>query len=533
MAKKRKYPVGIQSFEKIRREGYVYVDKTALIYKMITEGCPYFLSRPRRFGKSLLVSTLAAVFEGRRELFEAFTTEDGTRQPQLYIARSDWRWEQYPVVRFDFSKEMPTVKELDEIIDSRLGDYERLYGLDTATANTSLRMERIVIAAHQQTGRRAVVLCDEYDNMMLHSIGDPERQKAVRERFQMLFSPLKSLDDHLQFVFITGISKFSQMGVFSKINQLNNISMLSQYEELCGISESELTTVLHDDIALLGEQLGLSYEEALAALKQNYDGYHFGSRMADIYNPFSLFNALYSAEIKDYWFASGTPGALLQMLSQMPPLEVKDVDEVRCQAVAFDVPFDSYQNPLPALYQSGYLTIRRYRPDHRMFVLGFPNQEVRTGFADCLYQYITQTQPNDRSRSVFLNAYYDFMDSGDLSQFVQALKAFYASVPYVLDNRNEHHYQTVLYTLLLAFGADVVAEEMSAQGRSDIVLRMPGHIYILETKYGAQHTAREALQQIDQCGYGEKYALEGRPVTKVGMVFGAEERNITDWEARS
>ena len=532
MAKKRKYPVGIQSFESIRKDGYVYVDKTPLIYKMITEGKPYFLSRPRRFGKSLLVSTLAAVFEGRRELFEAFTTEDGIEQPRLFIAQSDWRWEKYPVLRFDFSKEMPTVKQLDEIIDSQLRGYENLYGLDDVPVNTSLRMENIIKAAHEQTGRRVVVLCDEYDNMMLHSIGKPEQQTDVRERFQQLFSPLKGMDDHLQFIFITGISKFSQMGIFSKINQLNNISMQSAYEEICGVSEEELTTQLRPDIELLGERLGLSYDEALAELKKNYDGYHFGWRMVDMYNPFSLFNAFSSAEVKDYWFTSGTPGALIDMLSQMPPLNVDDVDGVNCEEAAFNQSFDSYASPLPVLYQSGYLTIKRYRRERKMYTLGFPNQEVRTGFASCLYRYVTNTQPDDRPRSVFLEAYYDFMDSADLPQFIQALKTFYASIPYVLDNKNEHHYQTVLFTLLTAFGADVVAEEMTAQGRSDIVLRMPERIYILETKYG-QHTADEALRQIDVCGYAEKYALEGRPVTKVGMVFGMEERNITDWKSQA
>lgn len=531
MAKKRKYPVGIQSFEKIRREGYLYVDKTPLIYKMITEGCPYFLSRPRRFGKSLLVSTLAALFEGRRDLFEAFTTEDGIEQPQLYIARTDWRWEKHPVLRFDFSiGDLSTLDKLDNYIDDTLSKYEQQYGITPKTRDSNLRFSDIIIAAARQTGCRAVVLCDEYDNVLLHNLGNAEMQKAVRKRFQNLFGPLKALDEYLQFIFITGISKFSQMGIFSKLNQLNNISMQSAYEDICGVSERELTTILHPDIELLGDQLGLNYDDALAELKKNYDGYHFGWRLTDMYNPFSLFNAFSSAEIKDYWFTSGTPGALIDMLAQMPSLEMGDVDGVNCDEAAFNQSFDSYNSPLPVLYQSGYLTIKGYRRERKMYTLGFPNQEVRTGFASCLYHYVTNTQPDDRPRSVFLNAYYDFMDSGDLSLFVQALKTFYASIPYVMDNRNEHHYQAILFTLLTAFGADVVAEEMTAQGRSDIVLRMPQRIYILETKYG-QHTADEALRQIDECGYARKYAIEGRPVTKVGMVFGTEERNITDWKS--
>ena len=529
MAKKRKYPVGIQSFESIRKDGYVYVDKTPFVYKMITEGKPYFLSRPRRFGKSLLVSTLAAVFEGRRDLFEAFTTEDGIEQPQLFIAQTDWRWEKYPVLRFDFSAgDLSSLDKLDNYIDYTLSGYEQKYDLHPKTKDSNLRFTDIIMAAERQTGRRVVVLCDEYDNVMLHNLGNAEMQKAVRERFQNLFGPLKALDEHLQFIFITGISKFSQMGIFSKINQLENISMQSQYEEICGVSEEVLTTQLRPDIELLGEQLGLSYDEALAELKKNYDGYHFGGRMVDMYNPFSLFNAFKAVDIKDYWFTSGTPGALIDMLSQMPPLNVEDVDGVNCEEAAFNQSFDSYASPLPILYQSGYLTIKHCRRERKMYTLGFPNQEVRTGFASCLYRYVTNTQADDRPRSVFFNAYYDFMDSGDLPRFIKALKVFYASIPYVLDNKNEHHYQTVLFTLLTAFGADVVAEELTAQGRSDIVLRMPDRIYILETKYG-NHTAEEALRQIDTCGYAEKYALEGRPVTKVGMVFGTTERNITDW----
>ena len=531
MAQKRKYPVGIQSFETIRKDGYVYVDKTRLVYKMISEGVPYFLSRPRRFGKSLLVSTLAAVFEGRRELFEAFTTEDGIEQPQLYIATTSWRWEKYPVLRFDFSSgDLSSLDKLDNYIDDTLAKYEQQYDVKPRTKDSNLRFADIIIAAEKQAGRRVVVLCDEYDSVMLHNLGNPEMQLAVRERFQNLFGPLKALDEHLQFVFITGISKFSQMGIFSRLNQLNNISMQSAFEEICGVSEEELTTIMRPDIEQMAKGMGLSYEETLAELKKNYDGYHFGWQMTDMYNPFSLIKAFASGEIKDYWFDSATPSSLISMLAQMPPLDVNSLDNVRCGESSFNLSFDSYASPLPVLYQSGYLTIRNYRRDLKMYTLGFPNSEVRRGFADCLYQHVTNTRPDNYSRSVFLNAYYDFVDSGDLPQFIQALKTFYASIPYVLDNKNEHHYQAVLYTLLLAFGADVIAEEMSAQGRSDIVLRMPKGIYILETKYG-DHTADEALQQIADCGYAEKYALDGRPIYKIGMVFGIEERNITDWKS--
>ena len=542
MARRRKYPVGIQSFEKLRKDGFVYVDKTQLIYKMITEGMAYFLSRPRRFGKSLLTTTLAAVFEGRRDLFEAFTADDGTQQPALYIAQTDWRWEAHPVLRFDFSRDLQSIKELDKLIDDTLSEYEQKYGITPADPEPFLRFPKLVKAAHEQTQKRVVVIVDEYDKLMLHSIGNPEDEQIVRQRFKGLFSPLKALDEHLQFVFITGISKFSQMGVFSSLNQLKNISMLSAYETLCGISEQELTTVMKPDIEWLAEERGLDYEGQLAELKARYDGYHFSPRMTDMYNPFSLLNAFDGAELRDYWFESATPSALIDMLRQMPPLELTDLDGKRCPITAFDLPFDSYKSPLPVLYQSGYLTIKTYQRDREMYTLGFPNTEVRRGFANSLYQIVTQTQPNDSARSVFLDAYYDFRDTADLPAFIAALQTFFAGLPYHLEqgNQNEHHYHSILYTLLTAFGADLRCEETSAQGRADITLLMPKGIYIMELKYERQQestasdatsVAAAALQQIRDRGYADKYRLDGRPITLIGLCFSSEQRNVTAWQA--
>ena len=331
MAVKRKYPVGIQSFESIRNDGYLYIDKTPLIYKMITEGKPYFLSRPRRFGKSLLVSTLAAVFEGRRDLFEAFTTEQGIEQPQLFIATTDWKWEKYPVIRFDFSAgDLVTIDQLDTLIDATLKGYEQQYGITPEVKDANIRMVNLMRTLHQQTGKRVVVLVDEYDNFILHALGDKEKVAQARHRFQNVFGPLKAEDDHLQFAFITGISKFSQMGVFSKLNNLNNISMFMDYEQICGISEEELTTLMHPDIEMLGEANGLSYDEQMAELKRMYDGYHFSERQADMYNPFSLVNALNSKQVGNYWFDRGTSSALFEMLAQMPRLDMAALDGCHC-----------------------------------------------------------------------------------------------------------------------------------------------------------------------------------------------------------
>ena len=396
-------------------------------------------------------------------------------------------------------------------------------------------MISLVEEAHRQTGRRAVVIVDEYDAFMLHSIGDKELEAGVRTIFSNLFGVLKPLDDHLQFVFITGISKFSQMGIFSTLNNLNNISMDPDFEALCGITEEELTAHLHTDIEMMAEKLGDTYDETFAALKRTYDGYHFSQCMTDIYNPFSLFNAFYKSRITDYWFDSATPSAVFEMLSKMPPITLTDIEGVACPASSFDIPFDSYQKPLPVLYQSGYLTIKSYRRDRNTFTLGLPNDEVRRGFANSLYQYATAPVDTETSKNTFLQAYYDFADFDDLPAFIEAIKTFFAGIPYHLAekedglDRRERHYHVILYTLLVAFGADIWAEEATAKGRSDIVLKMPRRIYIAELK--VDDTAENALAQIEQRGYADKYRLDGRPITKVGISFSSSERNIIDYQS--
>ena len=385
MATKRKYPVGIQSFESIRQDGYIYVDKTPLVYKMITEGKPYFLSRPRRFGKSLLISVLQAVFEGRRELFEAFTTDYGIEQPQLFIATTDWKWERHPVLRFDFSAgDLTTIEQLDELIDMTLQKYEQQYGITPPSKGANIRMVNLMRTLHEQTGKRVVVLVDEYDNFILHSLGNAEKVKQARQRFQNVFGPLKAEDDHLQFAFITGISKYSPTGFSGILNNLQNISMRDDYAAICGISEEELTTQLHQDIELMAERNGTTYDDMFARMKVRYDGYHFSEEMKDIYNPFSLFNAFDSGKVTDYWFDRGTSGALINLLAQLPPVEVSRLEGIRLPVTAFDLPFDSYEEPIPILYQSGYLTIRDYIRNRNSYVLDFPNQEVRRGFAEWL-----------------------------------------------------------------------------------------------------------------------------------------------------
>jgi hypothetical protein len=308
--------------------------------------------------------------------------------------------------------------------------------------------------------------------------------------------------------------------------------MVPAFDALCGISEEELTTQMHPDIELLGEANGLSYDEQLAELKHMYDGYHFSEKQTDMYNPFSLVNAFQTQKLGNYWFDRGTSGALIDLLAQMPPVDVTAIEHNVYPSTMFDLPFENFDDPLPILYQSGYLTIKTSERDESeyFYTLGMPNQEVRRGFAECLYKHVAG-KGSEASRGVFFQAYVKFRRTGDLSPFIEAIKAFYAGLPYhwEKDNRNEHYYHALLYTLLTSFGADVVAEEPTARGNSDLTLRLPKGIFVMEIKYN--HTADEALAQIDAKGYAEKYRTDGRPVTKVGIAFSSEERNITEWKA--
>ena len=510
----RKYPVGIQSFEKIRQDGFVYIDKTALLYQLVHGGSYYFFSRPRRFGKSLLVSTLKAYFEGRRDLFEG-----------LAIEQLETEWRCHPVLHFDFSTgKFETRQMLREAIDYKLTEMERPYGIPHDGLLPNIRMTRLIKTAYEQTGQQVVVLVDEYDSAMLQHIEDDEKQDGVRMEMRNLFSPLKEADPWLKFVLLTGITKFSQMSIFSELNNLNNISMLSQYDTLCGISEQELTTQLRPDIERLAESYGESYDEMLKELKAMYDGYHFSERKTDMYNPYSLLNAFNNQKIASYWFGTATPTFLTKVIRRFK-MDIEDMSNIRCTSSTFDQPVEHVNDPIPVLYQSGYLTIKSYQRFGDVYVLDFPNREVRQGFANSLYRYYAN---NDvRSKDRLYMAYLDFYSSGNLEAFIDELKVFFAGVTYQLFNDNERHFHALLFTLLTAFGADVQPEVATARGRADIVLKMPSTIYVMELKY--DKSAAEALAQIDERGYTEPYLSDGRRIVKVGINFGSKERNISEW----
>ncbi|MBP3472524.1 MAG: AAA family ATPase, partial [Paraprevotella sp.] len=361
-AEYRRYPIGIQNFEKLRQRNCVYIDKTHLIYQLAHGDSVYFLSRPRRFGKSLLVSTLEAYFQGKRDLFKG-----------LAIERLEKDWTEYPVLHIDFSaSKYMDVKHLQVMLNVQISQWESLYGTDAQEDSFSSRFEGVIRRAYEQTGKQVVVLVDEYDSPLLDSNSNPELQRELRDIVRDFFSPLKKSDQYLRFLFLTGISKFSQLSIFSELNNLKNISMRDEFSALCGITETEMLTELKPDIARMAEANSETYEEACAHLKKQYDGYHFSAKCEDIYNPFSLFNALDSREYKNFWFSTGTPTFLIDLLRQTD-FNVRNLEEIEALEEQFDAPTEAIGDPIPVLYQSGYLTIKGYNPMFKTYTLSYPN----------------------------------------------------------------------------------------------------------------------------------------------------------------
>ena len=513
----RLYPIGIQDFEKIRKENFLYVDKTDIIYKMVKSGSYYFLSRPRRFGKSLLINTLEAYFLGKKELFKG-----------LAIEKLEKDWKSYPVLHFDFSDEkVDSRAELKADLEMMITELEQQYKCTPpAQASVNKRFSHLVKFIYETTGNQVVILIDEYDAAMLENVDNPKVQDGVRKEMRKLFSPIKKMDKMLKFVFFTGITKFSQMSIFSELNNLKIISMLPQYDAICGISKDELLTTLKPDVQAIADAKNCSYDEMLEQLKDMYDGYHFSTAMTDMFNPYSLLNAFADKNLADHWFGSGTPTMLIKLLNKFN-LNIDDLEGTRCGLSRFDTPVEHTDDPVPVLYQSGYLTIKECLMDNQLFVLGFPNKEVRKGFAESLINYILPTKCADK-KSAFFEAYLNFAIDDDLEKFIDALKIFYAAFPYELNNKNEHHYHALLYTLLVSFGADVVVQPQTANGRADVVLRMRKSLYVIELKYN--QSADAAIKQIKDKGYAEPYMMENRRVVLVGINFDKKGRNVKSWK---
>lgn len=511
----RRYPIGIQDFEQLRRNGYVYVDKTGLVYRLVSSGQIYFFSRPRRFGKSLLVSTLNAYFSGKKELFEG-----------LAIERLEKDWTEYPVLHLDFSlTKYLGISDLEGQLHVNLLNWEAIYGANSGESSYAERFSGVIRRAYEKTGRQVVILIDEYDAPLLDSNSNPELQDGLRNLMRQFFSPLKGQGQYLRFLFITGISKFSQLSIFSELNNLKNISMKDEFSALCGITEDELCTVLKQDVEKIAGSNGETYGEACAHLKKLYDGYHFSPGCPDIYNPFSLLNALWDGTYKNYWFSSGTPTFLVELLKDTG-FDVRTLDGLTATEEQFDAPTDQITDPIPVLYQSGYLTIRSYDPVFRTYELGYPNSEVRYGFTECLLPNYVQRFP--RENTFYVVSFVKDLMKGDVESCLERTRSFFASIPNDLENKTEKHYQTIFYLLFRLMGQYVDTEVKTAAGRADAVVKMPDVIYVFEFKLDG--TAEEALAQIDSMQYALPYVPDGRKIVKVGVNFDSKIRTIGEWK---
>ena len=509
------YPVGVQTFEIIREEGYLYVDKTKYIVDFRKKKMKYvFLSRPRRFGKSLFASTLQAYFEGRKELFEG-----------LAIADYEKEWVKHPVLHFDMSGAKHfDAESLKGYLDFILLPYEKIYGKGEGEDTPNKRLMGLVERACEQTGQKVAVIIDEYDAPLLDVVHEKENLQKLRLIMQNFYSPLKKLDPYLEFTFITGITKFSQLSIFSELNNLDNISMFDQYSAICGISKTELTTVMKPDVEGLGKALGMTYEECLEELRKYYDGYHFSEHSEDVFNPFSLIRAMNGQKIESYWFGSGTPSYLIKSL-QKYHVNVMDIEKKGCNVDDFDVSPEQMTSALPLLYQSGYLTIKKYKPLTKSYQLGYPNREVKIGMLKSLAPNYLSPVSIDNNGLVadFVEMLYD----GDLEGAMVRLKAYLASISNRLSNKNERDFQTVFYLIFNLMGAFILVEEDSAIGRADAVIHMPDAVYVFELKYDG--SAEEAIKQIDDKGYLIPYSADGKRLYKIGVNYDSQQRTIGEW----
>ena len=510
----RRYPIGIQTFETVRKEGYCYVDKTALVHQLVQNGKYYFLSRPRCFGKSLLISTLEAYFQGKKELFDGLALEHLERE-----------WTEYPVLHLDLNaRNYVDTESLPAILNQHLEAWEAFYGNEKKDRAPEERFAYLIEKISRSTGKGVVVLVDEYDKPLLQALGNEPLLTAYRQQLKAFYGVLKSKDAYLRFALLTGVTKFSKVSVFSDLNNLQDISMSPRFATLCGITEQELYDVFEEDIRLLGEHNGMGEEETRKALKDSYDGYHFTANCPDLYNPFSLLNAFSSKELGSYWFETGTPTFLIQLLKQGH----YNLYNLYHEQVSKDMLGDIDNvggNPLPMLYQSGYLTLKGYDREFGTYTLGFPNREVAEGFNRHLllgYAKVPSGNPTFQIQNFVLE-----VRRGDTDAFLQRLQSFFADTPYELARDLELHYQNVLFIVFKLLGFYVQVEYHTSRGRIDLVLKTADYIYVMEFKL--EGTAEEALQQIEDKHYALPFATDQRRVYKVGVNFSKDRRNIEKW----
>ena len=516
----RKYPVDKQLFSDIINGNYVYVDKTDLVYKMTHEYQYVFLSRPRRFGKSMLCSTLEEYFGGNRDLFRG-----------LKIDGLETEWKQYPVISISFADAKDvTEKSINSIIDKMLEHFEDDFGVEKSSDDCGVRFSELIKNVNEKTGQKVVVIIDEYDAPMLDAIDDDNLQDRIRAIQNKFFSPLKKLEKYLHFVFITGITKFSQMSIFSVLNNLQDISLMPEFETICGISHEELNNDLKVDIQAFADKNGYTVEQTLKYFKSKYDGYNFSPEMRGVFNPLSVMKALNEKVLRDFWFATATPTALLKVIKKFD-IKMENFDNTECNAERFNKPVEKVTDLVPFLFQSGYLTIKGYKmiaddeEPYEVFTLGYPNGEVRTSLAKTLFAEYYMADDNTPLRVAFT----ELKRTYDLKPFMESLKKFFRRFPFSLNNMNEKHYHSVLYTLFTSLGAKISANVETALGKSDLLLRLPKKNYVIELKY--DQSVQSALDQIDDRDYKAAFLEDDKPVVKLAIKFSSTSRSIESYVA--
>ena len=520
----RKYPIGIQTFSRIIREGYIYVDKTDLVWQL-TKISPYvFLSRPRRFGKSLLSTTLESYFKGDKELFEG-----------LKIMELEQEWTKYPVIHFDLSKakSQASAQSLQDALFKQEERYSDTYGRRESEKTPGTLLDGIISRAYEQTGKQVVIIIDEYDAPLLEVLHEDERLNDMRRVMQEFYQPLKANEQMVKFCFITGITKFSQLSIFSTMNNLNNVTMLPQFSAICGITERELTTTLAEDIRLLAEDYECTAEEMHTMLKERYDGYHFSERSEEVYNPYSLLKSFNNKKLDNYWFDTGTPSFLIRQMQRFGT-DITQMEALEVPQSAFDKPTEAMTTALPLLYQSGYLTIKDYDRESQMYTLSIPNLEVRVGFADGLLPIVVGIE-SGHVQSGFALKFWRALKQHDLDLALREMQTYLEGIPYVEGFKRklaeaataEGFYEYTLYLIFSMLNVYVNTQVKCSRGRMDVVVRMPDTIYVLELK--TRGAAQDALDQINNKGYSLPFETEGRRVVKAGLLFDMETRTLKDW----
>lgn len=521
MQKKRLLPISVQSFELLRKENCIYADKTEYVYRLVHDVAQFFLSRPRRFGKSLLLSTLKAYWEGKKELFTGLAIE------KLEADNAE-AWQPYPVLYIDFNGENYDMTPVEDVIVKHLKRWEKLYDITDTSVTLGDRFQKVLITASEKTGKRCVILIDEYDKPLLDVTDKPELQEHNKAVFKGFYSNLKSCNDYVRFVFITGVTKFHKVSIFSDLNQLNDISLSKEYSGICGITAEELCECFSDNIRELADEQGMAYDDCLAKLKAHYDGYRFHPMGEGVYNPYSLLKAFYDKEFGAYWFESGTPTFLIKQIREnnFDVRKFTDKTIYANERTLKDYTGDSL-DLIPLLYQSGYLTIADYSAQRRRYTLAFPNEEVKYAFLESLMPAYVPSATAGSGLDIF--TFEEHIENGNLDDIRDFLTALFARIPYTsTDTTFEHYFQTVIYLVFTLLGQFVDCEMHTFSGRIDCRVQTQDFIYLFEFK--RDESVEKALQQINDKDYTLPFAADSRKLFKIGVSFDSEKRMLADWK---